>query len=112
MRATRLGTLPLSSVALAKSTDAHPTVLAGSFDNCVYAYSVDYGRVLGKVGLPLPALGPVFFWLTITPLFSAPVSSRSPESGEGLAESNADMLLRQPNESRGRLEKPGNERAL
>jgi hypothetical protein len=49
VRATRLGTLPLSSVALAKSTDAHPTVLAGSFDNCVYAYSVDYGRVLGKV---------------------------------------------------------------
>jgi hypothetical protein len=56
VRATRLGTLPLSSVALAKSTDAHPTVLAGSFDNCVYAYSVDYGRVLGKVKLFLKRL--------------------------------------------------------
>jgi hypothetical protein len=27
-------------------------VLAGSFDNCVYVYSVDYGRALAKVSLP------------------------------------------------------------
>lgn len=27
------------------------TVLAGSYDDCVYAYSVDYGRALGKVNL-------------------------------------------------------------
>ena len=25
------------------------TVLAGSYDDCVYIYSVDYGRALGKV---------------------------------------------------------------
>ncbi|KAH9320915.1 hypothetical protein KI387_015554, partial [Taxus chinensis] len=49
LRSTKLGSLPLSSLALAKSTDAYPVVLAGSFDNCVYAYSVDYGRALGKV---------------------------------------------------------------
>ncbi|XP_024520106.1 protein FAN isoform X1 [Selaginella moellendorffii] len=49
VRATKLGNLPISSLALATSNDAYPTVLAGSYDNCVYAYSVDYGRSLGKV---------------------------------------------------------------
>lgn len=29
------------------------TVLAGSYDDCVYAYSVDYGRALGKVNFSL-----------------------------------------------------------
>jgi hypothetical protein len=27
-----------------------PTVLAGSYDSCVYAYSADYGRVLVGAG--------------------------------------------------------------
>ncbi|KAL3683862.1 hypothetical protein R1sor_001884 [Riccia sorocarpa] len=49
VRATRLGNLPLAALALAASSDAYPTVLAGSYDDCVYAYSVDYGRALGKI---------------------------------------------------------------
>ncbi|BBN03886.1 factor associated with neutral sphingomyelinase activation [Marchantia polymorpha subsp. ruderalis] len=49
VRATKLGNLPLAAVALAASSDAYPTVLAGSYDDCVYAYSVDYGRALGKI---------------------------------------------------------------
>ena len=49
LRSTKLGNLPLSSLALANSMDAYPIVLAGSFDNCVYVYSVDYGRALAKV---------------------------------------------------------------
>lgn len=49
LRSTKLGSLPLSSLALANSMDAYPIVLAGSFDNCVYVYSVDYGRALAKV---------------------------------------------------------------
>lgn len=49
LRSTKLGSLPLSSLALAKSMDAYPIVLAGSFDNCIYVYSVDYGRALAKV---------------------------------------------------------------
>ncbi|CAM6118833.1 unnamed protein product [Calypogeia fissa] len=49
VRSTKLGTLPLAALALASSSDAYPTVLAGSYDDCVYAYSVDYGRALGKI---------------------------------------------------------------
>ncbi|KAJ7542680.1 hypothetical protein O6H91_09G006500 [Diphasiastrum complanatum] len=49
LRSTKLGNLPLSSLALLDSTDAYPIVLAGSYDNCVYAYSVDYGREIGKI---------------------------------------------------------------
>ncbi|XP_024362547.1 uncharacterized protein [Physcomitrium patens] len=49
VRATKLGTLPLSCLALAKSSDAYPTVLAGSYDDFVYVYSVDYGRALSKM---------------------------------------------------------------
>jgi WD40 repeat protein len=49
VRATKLGNLPLSCLTIAHSTDAYPTVLAGSYDDFVYAYSVDYGRALGKM---------------------------------------------------------------
>eukprot|EP00250_Pteridium_aquilinum_P011894 c20373_g1_i2 orf=431-2884(-) len=49
VRATKLGTLPLSALALAGSCDKYPIVLAGSNDNCLYAYSVDYDRPLGKM---------------------------------------------------------------
>lgn len=49
IRATKLGNLPLSALALAGSCDKYPIVLAGSYDNCLYAYSVDYGRALGKI---------------------------------------------------------------
>lgn len=49
VRATKLGILPLSALALAGSCDEYPIVLAGSNDNCLYAYSVDYGRPIGKM---------------------------------------------------------------
>ncbi|MCO5581868.1 hypothetical protein L7F22_035757 [Adiantum nelumboides] len=49
VRATRLGALPLSALALVKSSDKYPLVLAGSNDNCLYAYSVEYDRPIGKV---------------------------------------------------------------
>jgi hypothetical protein len=58
IRATRCGDIPLSSLALLPTAAApgegagtvagHPTVLAGSYDNRCYAYSVDWGRQLGS----------------------------------------------------------------
>ncbi|KAK3270029.1 hypothetical protein CYMTET_21557 [Cymbomonas tetramitiformis] len=62
VRSTNLGQLPLSCLELiegvnqgsearreSSSSGAHPIVLAGSYDNCVYSYSVDYGRQLGML---------------------------------------------------------------
>jgi len=58
VRATRCGDIPLSSLALlppasrpgegSGAVAGHPTVLAGSYDNRCYAYSVDWGRQLGS----------------------------------------------------------------
>lgn len=49
VRAAKLGTLPLSALALVGNNYNYPIVLAGSNDNCLYAYSVDYDRPLGKM---------------------------------------------------------------
>ncbi|DBA77988.1 hypothetical protein WJX77_012160 [Trebouxia sp. C0004] len=52
VRSAKLGSLPLTSLALlhqpGEASEGHPTVLAGSYDNQVYAYSVEFGRQLGK----------------------------------------------------------------
>ena len=59
VRSTSVSDLPLSCMSLAKSSvqsmmgfgarSSHPVVLVGSYDNCVHAYSVEYGRVLGSM---------------------------------------------------------------
>ncbi|CAD7696355.1 unnamed protein product [Ostreobium quekettii] len=43
--------IPLSSIALLpQGSQKHPLVLTGSYDNTVYAYSADYGRLVGHFG--------------------------------------------------------------
>eukprot|EP00850_Spirogloea_muscicola_P023432 SM000356S13436 [mRNA] locus=s356:70327:76269:+ [translate_table: standard] len=60
LRATKLGTLPLSSLALARASAGGAVdgdvaaqfpaaALAGSFDGCVYAYNPERGATLGQV---------------------------------------------------------------
>eukprot|EP00850_Spirogloea_muscicola_P000652 SM000002S05732 [mRNA] locus=s2:1945598:1951529:+ [translate_table: standard] len=60
LRATKLGTLPLSSLALARASAGGAAngdeaarfpaaALAGSFDGCVYAYNPERGATLGQV---------------------------------------------------------------
>ncbi|KAL3135309.1 hypothetical protein ABBQ32_007505 [Trebouxia sp. C0010 RCD-2024] len=52
IRSGKLGSLPLTSLSLlhnqGENQGSHPVILAGSYDNQVYAYSVEFGRQLGR----------------------------------------------------------------
>ncbi|KAK9828528.1 hypothetical protein WJX72_000603 [[Myrmecia] bisecta] len=52
VRSIKLGSVPLTSCELLPASQAqansYPLVLAGSYDNHVYAYSVESGRILGS----------------------------------------------------------------